>query len=211
MNTIQGIKRSKADKLEEIRTKGMTPAVAYGAGIESTPLSVPAQEFIKLFKSAGESEVITLELDGKKLNVLIHEVQWHPVREEVLHVDFYVVDMNKEIQVSVPITFTGVSEAVKRGGILVKVLHELEIKAMPTNLPHEISVDISALENLHDQILVSNLQMPKGVEVLNDLEDVICIAEPAGEEVLDEPASVDLSQIEVEQKGKKDEETVESE
>lgn len=206
MITIQGTVRSKADKLDVVRANGMTPAVVYGAGTPSTSLSVPAQQFIKVFKEAGESEIVTLELEGKKLNVLIHEVQWHPAKDIVLHADFYVVDMNKEIEVAIPIEFTGVSEAVKRGGVLVKVMHKLEIKSMPSNLPHEIIVDISVLENLHDQIHVKDLIMPAGVLVLNDADDVICIAEPAGEEVVEDAAPVDLSSIEVEKKGKKDDE-----
>lgn len=205
MITIQGTVRSKTDRLDVVRANGMTPAVVYGAGTPSTSLSVPAQQFIKVFKEAGESEIVTLELEGKKLNVLIHEVQWHPVKDMVMHADFYVVDMNKEIEVVVPIEFTGVSEAVKLGGVLVKVMHELEIKSMPNNLPHEIMVDISALVNLHDQIHVKDLVMPKGVEVLNDADDVICIAEPAGEEMVEDAAPIDLSSIEVEKKGKKEE------
>lgn len=211
MITIQGTVRSKTDKLEVVRASGMTPAVVYGAGTPSTSLSVPAQQFIKVFKEAGESEIVTLELEGKKLNVLIHEVQWHPIKDMVMHADFYVVDMNKEIEVAVPLEFTGVSEAVKLGGVLVKVMHELEIKSMPANLPHEINVDISSLVNLHDQIHVKDLVIPKGVEVLNDADDVICIAEPAGEEVVEDVAPVDLSSIEVEKKGKKDEEGEDSE
>lgn len=206
MITIQGTMRSKTDKLDVVRASGMTPAVVYGAGTPSTSLSVPAQQFIKVFKEAGESEIVTLELEGKKLNVLIHEVQWHPVKDMVVHADFYVVDMNKEIEVSVPLEFTGVSEAVKRGGVLVKVMHELSIRSMPNNLPHEINVDISALVNLHDQIHVKDLKIPVGVEVLNDTDDVICIAEPAGEEVVEDTAPVDLASIEVEKKGKKDDE-----
>jgi large subunit ribosomal protein L25 len=205
MITIQGTVRSKADKLDVIRANGMTPAVVYGAGTPSTSLSVPAQQFIKVFKEAGESEIVTLELEGKKLNVLIHEVQWHPVKDMVMHADFYVVDMNKEIEVAVPIEFTGVSEAVKLGGVLVKVMYELEIKSMPNNLPHEIMVDISALANLHDQIHVKDLVMPKGVEILNDTDDVICLVEPAGEEMVEDVAPIDLSSIEVEKKGKKEE------
>ena len=206
MITIQGTVRSKTDRLDVVRANGMTPAVVYGAGTPSTSLSVPAQQFIKVFKEAGESEIVTLELEGKKLNVLIHEVQWHPVKDMVMHADFYVVDMNKEIEVAVPIEFTGVSEAVKLGGVLVKVMHELEIKSMPNNLPHEITVDISALVNLHDQIHVKDLKIPAGVEVLNDADDVICIAEPAGEEIIEDAAPIDLSSIEVEKKGKKEEE-----
>lgn len=206
MNIIQGTVRSKADKLANMRNNSIIPAVVYGAGTPSTPISVPAQEFLKVFKEAGESEVLTLELDGKKLNVLIHEVQWHPVQDAALHIDFYVVNMNKPVEVSVSLNFDGVSEAVKRGGVLVKVLHELEIKALPKDLPHEIVIDLSLLENLHDQIQVKDLKLPNGVEVLNDADDVICIAEPASEEVVDETPAADLSSIEVEKKGKKDEE-----
>lgn len=209
MNTIQAKKRSKTEKLDMVRSNELIPAVVYGAGIESTPLSVPAQEFIKLFKEVGESEVITLDVEGQKINALIHEVQWHPVKDEVMHADFYAVDMNKDIQVSVPINFDGVSEAVKRGGILVKVLHEIEVKAMPKNLPHEIVVDISKLQNLHDQIHVGDIVKINGVTILNDAEEVICVVEPANEESNDESSTMDLSQIEVEKKGKKEEDSVE--
>ncbi|OGI72046.1 hypothetical protein A3J61_01560 [Candidatus Nomurabacteria bacterium RIFCSPHIGHO2_02_FULL_38_15] len=206
MITIQGNMRSKANRVGEVRANGQVPAVVYGAGTPSTSLSVPAQQFIKIFKEAGESEIINLELDGKKLNVLIHEVQWHPVKDTPMHVDFYVVDMNKEIEVAVPIIFDGISEAIKQGGVLVKVLHELEIRSMPKNLPHEIIVDLSMLVNLHDQVQVKDLKIPNGVEFLNDLDDVICIAEPAVEEIEPEPVEIDLTKIEVEKKGKKDEE-----
>lgn len=209
MNTIQVKKRSKTQKLDELRSNDLVPAVVYGAGIESTSLSVPAQEFIKLFKEAGESEVITIDIEGQKVNALIHEVQWHPIKDDVLHVDFYAVDMNKEIQVSVPINFDGVSEAVKRGGILVKVLHEIEVKAMPSKLPHEIVVDISKLENLHDQIHVKDIAVSKDFSILNDQEEVICVVEPANEETGDDTTPVDFSQIEVEKKGKKEEDSVE--
>src|SRR3989338_8806746 len=206
MITIQGNMRSKANRVGEVRANGQVPAVVYGAGTPSTSLSVPAQQFIKIFKEAGESEIINLELDGKKLNVLIHEVQWHPAKDTPMHVDFYVVDMNKEIEVAVPIIFDGISEAIKQGGVLVKVLHELEIRSMPKNLPHEIIVDLSMLVNLHDQVQVKDLKIPNGVEFLNDLDDVICIAEPAVEEIEPEPVEIDLTKIEVENKGKKDEE-----
>jgi|SRR3989344_8279784 len=207
MITIQGNMRSKANRVGEVRANGQVPAVVYGAGTPSTSLSVPAQQFIKIFKEAGESEIINLELDGKKLNVLIHEVQWHPVKDTPMHVDFYVVDMNKEIEVAVPIIFDGISEAIKQGGVLVKVLHELEIRSMPKNLPHEIIVDLSMLVNLHDQVQVKDLKIPTGVEILNDADDVICIAEPAAIEEEEAPTTeIDLTKIEVEKKGKKDEE-----
>ena len=207
MITIQGNMRSKANRVGEVRANGQVPAVVYGAGTPSTSLSVPAQQFIKIFKEAGESEIINLELDGKKLNVLIHEVQWHPVKDTPMHVDFYVVDMNKEIEVAVPIIFDGMSEAIKQGGVLVKVLHELEIRSMPKNLPHEIIVDLSMLVNLHDQVQVKDLKIPTGVEILNDADDVICIAEPAAIEEEEAPTTeIDLTKIEVEKKGKKDEE-----
>ena len=207
MITIQGNMRSKANRVGEVRANGQVPAVVYGAGTPSTSLSVPAQQFIKIFKEAGESEIINLELDGKKFNVLIHEVQWHPVKDTPMHVDFYVVDMNKEIEVAVPIIFDGMSEAIKQGGVLVKVLHELEIRSMPKNLPHEIIVDLSMLVNLHDQVQVKDLKIPTGVEILNDDDDVICIAEPAAIEEEEAPTTeIDLTKIEVEKKGKKDEE-----
>lgn len=206
MTTLQAQFRKTDENLDFIRSSGNLPAVFYGAGKETTSISVPAISFEKAFKEAGESTTIRLALPEGELDVLIHDVQLDPVKHVPSHVDFLVVDMKKPIEVSVPLEFVGVSTAAKSSlGVLTKVLHEVKVKGLPKNIPHQIEVDISPLETLEDQIHVRDLKLPTGVECLMDENDVVALVTAVKEEV-EESAPVDLSSIEVEKKGKKEEE-----
>lgn len=139
------------------------------------------------------------------MNALIHEVQVDPVTDEPIHVDFLVIDMKKKIRVKVPLVFTGVSNAVKNGiGNLVKVLHEIEIEALPADLPHNFSVDVSKLETLESVIIVSDIKLPTGVVVITNGNDVVASIVAQVEEKEEVVVAPDLSAIEVEKKGKKD-------
>jgi large subunit ribosomal protein L25 len=131
------------------------------------------------------------------------------VTDEPIHVDFLAIDMKKKIKVKVPLEFTGVSNAVKNGiGNLVKVLHEIEIEALPADLPHNLIVDISKLENLDNNIIVSDIKLPTGVVAVTSGTDVVASIIAQVEEKEEVAAPVDLSAIEVEKKGKKEEEGV---
>ena len=205
MKTLIAKMRSKAEKLATVRSNGMVPSVVYGASVENTPISVPSIDFVKVFKEAGESSTIVLDMEGKKVDVLIHEVQFDPVKGFPMHVDFLAVDMNKPVEVAIALEFAGVAPAEKAGlGTLVKVLHEIEVKALPKDLPHTITVDVSVLETLENQIHVKDIVLPSGVTVLTDADEVVALVAAAKEEK--EEAPVDLSAIEVEKKGKKEEE-----
>jgi len=194
-------------QVADLRTAGEIPAVVYGGKEETKAVAVNQIEFKKVLKEAGESSIISLNLDGKVIDTLIHEVQFEPVSGEPVHADFYVVSQDKEIEVDVPLVFEGVAPAVKElGGSLVKVMHGLPISALPKNLPHDITVDISSLTAMDSQILVKDLKLPAGVTVTVDDEEVVASITVAGEEVIEEVAPVDLSAIEVEKKGKKEEE-----
>ncbi len=207
MSNIQAKTRDSKENLAAIRTSGMIPAVFYGAGKETTSISVSQKEFEKVFKEAGESSTIGLVVDGKNVDVLIHEVQYDPIKGTPTHVDFLVVDMNKPIQVHVPLEFVGVSPAAKSNlGTLVKVMHELEVKALPKDLPHSISVDLEKLVDLSSQILVSDLKLPAGVTATAHENEVVASIAAQVEEKEEAAAPVDLSAIEVEKKGKKEEE-----
>ncbi len=200
-------------KVQSLRNEGQIPAIVYGGGGSkagdkgATSLAIDASEFKKVLTKAGESTIISLELDGKGQDVLIHEVQVDPVSGTPIHADFYIVSQDKELEVAVPLVFEGVSPAVKDlGGSLVKVLHELEIRALPKNLPHDLIVDISSLVALDSQILIKDLKLPTGVESVLGPEEVVAAVSEAVEEIIEEAAPVDLSEIEVEKKGKKEEE-----
>lgn len=206
MQTLTATKRSKTDKLATVRNNGMVPAVVYGARVENTSISVSSIDFIKAFKEAGESSTLMLDIEGKKIDVLIHDVQVDPVKGFPIHVDFLAIDMSKPVEVQVPLEFIGVAPAEKSGlGSLMKVLHEVHIEALPKDLPHAITVDITSLETLQNQIHVKDIVLPKGVTMITNAEEVVALVAPAKAEK-EEEAPVDLSAIEVEKKGKKDEE-----
>lgn len=207
MFVIKAKKREDGLKLEVLRKSGDIPAVFYGAGKKTTPISISKIDFKKIWRDAGESSAVKIETGEGNVDVLIHEVQVDPVTSEPIHVDFLAIDMKKKIRVHVPLEFEGVSNAVKSGiGNLVKVLHELEIEALPADLPHNLIVDISKLETLNDQIFVSDIKLPVGVTVINPITEVVASIIEQVEEKEEVAAPVDLSAIEVEKKGKKDEE-----
>lgn len=206
--SLKGEKRTAFGKqLSALREKGLVPAVVYGPKEDAFSVSVALGEFKKVWKSAGESSIVTLSIDGVgSKDVLIHEVDTHPVSGEPVHVDFYAIEAGKKIEVGVPLVFTGLAPAVKTyGATLVKVLYELEIAALPKDLPHEISVDVSSLAELDSQIHAKDIKLPSGVELVTDGDEVVAAV---SEQVVEEEAFVapaDLSAIEVEKKGKKEE------
>jgi len=206
MLKLAATKREKFGKqLKTARRAGELPVVMYGRKAKPVSLFVKMLEFKKVFEQAGESSVITVAGAGGDENVLIHEVAFNPVTSEPIHADFYVVEKNVALEVAVALEFAGVSPAVKElGGLLVKVLHELKIEALPQDLPPKISVDLASLATLESQILVKDLILPKGVKVLNDLEEVVASITVVAEEPVEEAASVDLSAIEVEKRGKEE-------
>jgi large subunit ribosomal protein L25 len=206
MLTLKGELRDPKMKLAALRAEGFIPAVFYGHKEKTTPCVFPLNMFKKAWKEAGESTVITLEMPKGKVNALIQEVQVDPIKGQPVHADFYVIEKGHEVTVHTPIEFIGISEAVKTlGGSLVKVLHELEVKALPENLPHSFTVDISSLANLDSQILAKDIELPKGVTLVTGSDDVVAAIAVAKDEPIEAPV-MDLSAIEVEKKGKKEEE-----
>jgi large subunit ribosomal protein L25 len=199
-------KKRAGEKMVDIRGAGLVPAVFYGFGKESTNISVPAVDFIKLFREAGETTAITLDVEGEKVSTLIHDIARDPVTGEPTHVDFLVVDMNKEAEVSVPIEFTGLAEAEKSGvGMVMKVMHEIEVRALPAKLPHSIVVDLTGLATLSDTIHAKDVALPEGVVLVSDADDVVAAVSAFVEETEEAPV-LDVNAIEVEKKGKKEEE-----
>lgn len=207
MTTLKAERRDKTTKLSDLRKAGLLPAVFYGKKEPSTPISINMVEFMKAWKQAGESSVISLETENGSVESLIHDIDIHPVTGVPRHADFYVFEKGHKVEVEVPIEFEGVSPAVKElGGTLVKVLHELKIEAMPKDLPHNLVVDIASLSSFESQILVKDIKLPSGVVSLTSEDEVVALVSAPREEKEEEAAPVDLSAIEVVKKGKDDEE-----
>lgn len=175
--TLNAQSRSERGKgaIRKLRAEGFIPAVVYGRGDSSIPLSVRAQELTKLLASISvDNTIIDLAVDGKKKTTptLIREVQYHAARKAVLHVDFLLVHAGEKIHLDVPIRLSGSAVGVRdNGGILQEVLREVRVECLPGDIPEAIDVDISDLD-IGDSVVVGSVSLP-GVKVLNDPELVL--------------------------------------
>ncbi len=203
--TLAATQRTETGKkTARLRAEGNLPAVMYGPKQAPTALTISKVDFDKVLKEAGESSVVTITGVGSPTQVLIHDVAFDARRGGVVHVDFYAIEAGQKITVNVPLVFVGEAPAVKLGGTLTKVLHEIEVEAEATHLPKEIEVDISGLVDFTSQIHIKDLTIPKGVEIKKAPEDVVALVQEVIEEVEAAPV-VDMASIEVEKKGKTEE------
>lgn len=199
---INASKRSLTGrKVKQLRQAGKLPANIYGKDVKSTAVELGLKEFQAVFKQAGETNVIDLVLDkeSKPRPVLISNIQLNPVTDALLHVDFRQVDLTQKVTVSVPLVFKGESPAVIQGGVLVKVLNEIQIEALPKDLPDNIEIDITGLDSIGQGITVKQLPVDSAkVKVLVDnLEElVVKIESPTKEEEVPAPAPAAEAQAE---------------
>lgn len=197
-------------KLKKSRAEGKIPAVLYGKGKENTPLFVDLREFKKIWKKAEESTIIKLKntsKSGVSEDVFIYDISVDPLKNEPLHVDFYVPEAGKPITAEVQAVFEGVAPAVKElGGVLVKVIHRFEIEALPKDFPREIKIDLSKLANIGDKMAVKDIVVPPGVKILAKNDAVIVLVKEREEEKAPEK-EMNIEDIEVAKRGKKEEET----
>ncbi len=200
-------------KVKSLRKEGLLPMVLYGPKHKTTlALEVDYKLFEKVYKEAGESSLISLEIGKTKNLVLIQKVQKDPLTEAYLHVDFFQPLLEEEIETTVPLSFEGESLAIKEGGTLVKNIYEVGVRALPQNLPSEIKVNIEKLKTFEDSILIEDLIVSQEVKILKELDEVIAlIALPEKtEEDLEKPIEEKVDEIErVEKKKGKSKEEVE--
>lgn len=202
-------------RVKKYRLEGKTPAVLFGVTPESTPIVIDTKAFLAVYAKAGESTLIDVVLDnGTPIKTLVSEIQVHPVTSRILHVDLRRVDMNKTITASVKLNFVGESPAVKNfGGTFVSQIDEVTIKCLPSQLIHEITVDISKLATFDNTITIGELTVPAGVTIENNPETIVAMVEaPRSEEemaALNEAVVADVTQVEKVEKKKKEEDVVE--
>lgn len=171
----------------KLRKQGMLPAVLYGSGKQSEHLQVSAKEFDKVYRTAGENTLVNLKIDGKtEKKVLIHDVAKHYMKDEAIHVDFYEVDLTKKTHAKVSLEFVGVAPAVKElGGILLRVQSEVEVEALPADLPHKIEINIGLLATFENSIRLGDIKFSDKVKILGHADDVIVsVQAPRTEEEL---------------------------
>ena len=182
------------------------PGVVYGEDVKSQPITASLIDFERVLARAGESTLVTLNVEGKKYNVLIHDIAYDALKGNPIHADFYAVRMDKVINATVPLEFVGESSVVKNdGGILVKVMHEIEVEALPQDLPHELRVDLGLLSSLESKILVKDINLPKGVKIMADTDEIIALVEaPRSAEVEEVPAVAAVVEVKTEQEEKRE-------
>ncbi len=182
MPTIVAQLRSKDTNPTTLREEGLLPAVVYGAKETSTPVALVQRDFERVWKTAGETTVIAVQGLGDEKQVLIHEVQFHPVTGTPLHVDLYAIAKGQKVQVSIPLEFIGVAPAEKSGGVVVKTVHEVEISVSPAELPHTLIIDLSSLEQIGDHIFAKDIALPKSATLKIDPEELIVVIAAVKEE-----------------------------
>ncbi|MEX0930836.1 MAG: 50S ribosomal protein L25, partial [Candidatus Paceibacterota bacterium] len=172
--------QDRSEKPGVVRRNGFIPGILYGHNLKANKnIQVVSLEFSKVLREAGHSSLVTLdtEKDGQH-TVIIRDVQLHPVKGNIVHADFYQVRLDQEITADIPLHFVGESPAVKDlGGVFIRNIDEIEVEALPQDLPPEIEVDISVLKDFDSIIHVSDLNLPKGVTALNEDEDVIALVQ----------------------------------
>lgn len=171
-------------KVKRLRKQGTLPANIYGGQIKSLPVEVSLKEFQKVYQEVGETRIVDLSLASKLRSVLIHNVQLNPLTRMPLHADFYQVNLKQKVKTKVPIELIGESPAVaEKTGLLLQTLNEVEIEALPTDLPKKISLDVSGLSQIDQELKISDLKVPKGVTILTDSNlDVVKVGELVSKE-----------------------------
>lgn len=205
------IRKNFGKRTKSIKNQGQIPAVVYGPGVKNFSLEVNEKEFKKVLKVAGESSLFELLVDGDKKPVLVHEIQKDPVSDKIIHVDFFQASLKEEVEVAVPLVFEGSAPAEKElGGTLNKNMLEIEVKALPQNLPHEIKVNIDSLKTFQDHILIKDLVVPANVTILKKPDEIVAqVLEPQKvEEELATEIKEDVENIEKVVKEKKEEDVV---
>lgn len=216
LNLSAEIRKEVGKNIKPLRAEGKLPAVLYGPKIKNISLELDYRDFEKVFKEAGESSLISLEIKGDKktYQVLINDVQEDSLTSKFLHVDLYQPSLKKKIEAKVPLVFEGEAEAVKNlEGTLIKNITEVEIKALPQNLPHEIKVNIEKLKTFEDHIKISDLEISEEVEILKDAGEIVVSVVPPTkvEEELEKPIEEKAEEVEKAEEGKEKEKGEEKE
>lgn len=214
--TISATPRSETGKgvARKLRAQHNVPGVLYGHHREPQPLVLDGRDFDRLIEHyAAETTVVELTVDGQSVRTLIREIQRHPFKRQVLHVDFQALVAGEKVTVDIPIVLVGIPEGVRlTGGTLDQVMRELTVEVDPSDIPNHVDVDVSAL-NVGDSLHVSDINLPPGVEVQDDPETTICVVVPprVAEEVAAPVEEEEAAGGEPELIRKKDEESEEDE
>lgn len=168
-------------KVNNLRKAGIMPATVYGKHLAPIAVQTELRSFMPLMKAAGRTNLVTLHIPGEApIAAFVHTYQRHPVSRTIIHVDFHAVDLNETVEVDVPVHMSGVSLMVSRGDALLNHVASLRVKALPTNLPSVITVDISVLDSLEKAIHISDIALPAGAVIIGHGGDLVIGLVPTG-------------------------------
>jgi large subunit ribosomal protein L25 len=174
--TIKAEKREiLGRKVNKLRKEGKIPANLYGKKIKSESIQVKQDEFKKIWEEVGETTLLKVDVEGKIHPVLIHNVQIHPLTREFLHIDFHEVSLTEKTTAKIPVELEGESPAVKQSlGVLLQTLSELEVEALPADLPEKLTIDISGLAEVDNQVVVGDIKIDSDkIKILVDPAEVV--------------------------------------
>ena len=206
---LKATKRTVTGKqVGQLRRAGQLPGVIYGHNFEPTAISLEAHSAGLAIPKLTSSSIVNIELDGKLIPALVREKQKNYIKNSLIHVDFQAVSLTEKIHAAVSIHFHGLSTAVKDfSAIIVHNLNQLEVEALPDDLPERVEVDLSGLAKIGDAIHVRDLSLPESVTVLSDRDIMVAVATATKEEAVEEVVvAPELAEPEVIEKGKKEEE-----
>lgn len=178
-------RKVRGRKVKKLRREGILPANVYGKGVKSLAVQVDLKSFLAVFEKEGETNLIELKVkDEEKVRpVLIHNIQLDPVSDQPLHADLYQVDLKRKVTTEIPIETVGESLAVKeKSGVLIQPLTEVEVEALPTELPDKFEIDLGQLKEIGEMITVGDLKAPEGVKILTGVGEVLAKVEPPTKE-----------------------------
>lgn len=174
MKVIKLEKRQlEGKKLAKLRADGLVPSVVYGSDVEATSTQSSSADTLKVVKSAGKHTPVELELDGQKHLAIIKSIDLDPVKHNIRHLAFHIVKQNEKVVTEVPIELDGIgqSPAERAGLVVLQAIENIEVRAIPANLPEALKVSIMKLETDHDKILLSDIILPEGVEFADHEQD----------------------------------------
>ena len=173
--TLEGERREALGRhVKALRREGITPANLYGRGAESVSFQAESRALDRLVTDGGRGSLVELTIDGEKHQTLLRTLQRHPVTRAIMHADFYIVEMNRAVQTTVPVHLVGDAPAARLpGAVITHLTHEVTIECLPANIPSAVELDVSELEELETALYVSDIAAPEGVEVLTDGETIV--------------------------------------
>jgi large subunit ribosomal protein L25 len=203
MMTLSATPREEVGKAARTLIKdGKIPAVVYGPDRAAEAVTLDSAELSRVLRHEGESTVVEVAGLGGNFQALIKEINRDPVTHQPRHADLYAIKKGAKVTVTVELTFVGEAPAEKLGASIVKIMHEIEVEADPSHVPHALEVSVESLANVGDQIHVSDIKLPAGATINVDPEEVVALAQEVQQEAEEETAAPDMDAIEVEQKGK---------